>query len=85
MTCCFFCTRFCATTCTACRPAALPLGAAAAEDPAARQAWFGDLHLHTGFSVDAFTLGGTTVTPASENLHYCCVPSCRELNLLVEG
>ena len=42
---------------------ALPLAAAAAEDPAARQAWFGDLHLHTGFSVDAFTLGGTTVTP----------------------
>lgn len=28
LTCCFFGTRFCATTCTACRPAALLLGAA---------------------------------------------------------
>ncbi len=32
-------------------------------DPEARQAFFGDLHLHTGFSIDAAMLSGTTVTP----------------------
>ncbi|MEI9930198.1 MAG: DUF3604 domain-containing protein [Rhizomicrobium sp.] len=32
-------------------------------DPAKRQAWFGDLHLHTSFSFDAWALMGTKITP----------------------
>ncbi len=32
-------------------------------DPAQRQAWFGDLHLHTSFSFDAWALMGTKITP----------------------
>jgi len=31
--------------------------------PASRQAWFGDLHLHTSFSFDAWALMGTKITP----------------------
>ena len=40
-------------------------GAALAQgaDPAHRQAWFGDLHLHTSFSFDAWALMGTKITP----------------------
>jgi hypothetical protein len=32
-------------------------------DPASRQAWFGDLHLHTSYSFDAWALMGTKITP----------------------
>jgi len=32
-------------------------------DPAHRQAYFGDLHLHTSFSFDAWALMGTKITP----------------------
>jgi hypothetical protein len=40
-------------------------GAAFAQgaDPAHRQAWFGDLHLHTSYSFDAWALMGTKITP----------------------
>ena len=31
--------------------------------PAQRQAYFGDLHLHTSFSFDAWALMGTKITP----------------------
>jgi hypothetical protein len=37
--------------------------AAAPSDPPHRQAWFGDLHLHTSFSFDAWSLMGTKTTP----------------------
>ena len=36
--------------------------AAEGSGPAARRAYFGDLHLHTSFSTDAVLLGGTTTT-----------------------
>ena len=37
--------------------------AAQPSDPAHRQAYFGDLHLHTSFSFDAWALMGTKTTP----------------------
>jgi len=36
---------------------------AAKADAESRQAFFGDLHVHTGFSIDAAMLSGTTITP----------------------
>lgn len=37
--------------------------AAQGADPAQRKAYFGDLHLHTSFSFDAWALMGTKITP----------------------
>ena len=37
--------------------------APAQSDPAQRQAFFGDLHLHTSYSFDAWALFGTKTTP----------------------
>jgi hypothetical protein len=39
------------------------LAHAALADPASRQAYFGDLHLHTSYSFDAWALMGTKITP----------------------
>ncbi len=37
--------------------------------PASRQAWFGDLHLHTSYSFDAWAMMGTKITP-DEAYHF---------------
>lgn len=43
--------------------AVVAITTAANADPAERQAYFGDLHLHTSFSFDAWALMGTKITP----------------------
>ncbi len=48
---------------TALTAIAFGFGAHAQGTPASRQAWFGDLHLHTSFSFDAWALMGTKITP----------------------
>jgi hypothetical protein len=42
---------------------ALGLGAAQAQPAPQRQAFFGDLHLHTSYSFDAWAMMGTKITP----------------------
>src|SRR5271155_3428115 len=42
---------------------ALVTAQAQQSDPAARQAFFGDLHLHTSYSFDAWAMMGTKITP----------------------
>ncbi len=40
-----------------------PCAFAQGADPASRQAYFGDLHLHTSYSFDAWAMMGTKITP----------------------